>query len=377
MKRLRYMICGLLWLLLGLEASAQELVPIRARVNVQADTARLEQVVDGRWVGVGTRAEHAICYDYSHPYQGLPSYRFELRANDNTLQGYAPGSTKGRAELSYCYATAADFTGASPEEYDAAQRMKTVYHRGKGIIPQGATSRHRFALYVPEELSPEVTTIFAQWHGMPDRRLVQSPDGEIRMLSTEEFLALESRMRFKKDKGYDRLEGVDKRGNPRYSKEWNGWRVEQGGFPPLAFGFAKGLFYIKCNSDRRWMTDKTDRTSASLQGPVLVPAESEFLTSVIAYKMPFADFPKGRWVEFEVEITWCQYGGESQEILRLGELDVKMAYDGEVHHIVQHEPVKIGRNDEDGYYFKFGIYRVADSTVPVCYNLAGYEEEIL
>ncbi len=87
MKRLRYMICGLLWLLLGLEASAQELVPIRARVNVQADTARLEQVVDGRWVGVGTRAEHAICYDYSHPYRGLPSYRFELRTNDNTLQG--------------------------------------------------------------------------------------------------------------------------------------------------------------------------------------------------------------------------------------------------------------------------------------------------
>ena len=43
-------------------------------------------------------------------------------------------------------------------------------------------------------------------------------------------------------------------------------------------------------------------------------------------------------------------------------------------HIVDNEKILIGRNDEDGYYFKFGIYRVGDSTVPVCYNLAGYSE---
>ena len=97
MKSFRTLICGVLLLLWGVGSSAQEIVPIRARVNVQADTARLKQVVDGRWVGVGTRAEHAICYDYSHPYQGLPSYRFELRTTDNTLQGYAQGSNNGRA----------------------------------------------------------------------------------------------------------------------------------------------------------------------------------------------------------------------------------------------------------------------------------------
>ena len=43
-------------------------------------------------------------------------------------------------------------------------------------------------------------------------------------------------------------------------------------------------------------------------------------------------------------------------------------------HIVDNEEILIGRNDEEGYYFKFGIYRVGNSTVPVCYNLAGYEE---
>ena len=39
-------------------------------------------------------------------------------------------------------------------------------------------------------------------------------------------------------------------------------------------------------------------------------------------------------------------------------------------HIVNNEEILIGRNDDDGYYFKFGIYRVGNSTVPVCYRLA-------
>lgn len=43
-------------------------------------------------------------------------------------------------------------------------------------------------------------------------------------------------------------------------------------------------------------------------------------------------------------------------------------------HIVDKEEILIGRNDEEGYYFKFGIYRVGNSTIPVSYNLAGYEE---
>lgn len=43
----------------------------------------------------------------------------------------------------------------------------------------------------------------------------------------------------------------------------NGWLVEQGGYPPLAFGFSEGYFYIKANSDRKWLTDKTDRCNSN------------------------------------------------------------------------------------------------------------------
>lgn len=63
-----------------------ELIPIKERVNVQADSARAHQIIDDRWVAVGTNKPHAIQLDYSCPFQGEPSYRFELKQDDNTLE---------------------------------------------------------------------------------------------------------------------------------------------------------------------------------------------------------------------------------------------------------------------------------------------------
>ena len=94
--------------------------------------------------------------------------------------------------------------------------------------------------------------------------------------------------------------------------------------------------------------------------------------------MPFESFPKDCWVTFKVDIDWTVYGREKQTIRKLGMLDVVMTYPQSgkeiKKHIVDNEQILIGRNDEEGYYFKFGIYRVGNSTIPVCYNLAGYEE---
>ena len=103
------------------------------RVNVQADTARISQVVDGEWVCVGVARDYAISHDNSILYKGKPSYRFELKEDDNTLAGYSKGSTKGRAEMSYCYAVASDYEGVSSDDYQKQQILKTVYHEGKGI----------------------------------------------------------------------------------------------------------------------------------------------------------------------------------------------------------------------------------------------------
>ncbi len=108
---------------------------------------------------------------------------------------------------------------------------------------------------------------------------------------------------------------------------------------------------------------------------------SDYKASTIAYKSPFDEFPKDCWITFVIEVKWTEYGGQSEEIKKPGKLDVKMSYNKDdkpvSKHIVKNETIQIGRNDDDGYYFKFGIYRVGNSTIPVCYNLAGYSEEEL
>ena len=366
-------------LLVGAAAAAQqpELQPIAERVNIQADSARREQVIDGEWVAVGIRKPEALCRDYTRMYDGKPSFRFTLGAEDNTLKGYSPGETKGRSELSYCYATAADFAEMTPDAYAAAQKMKTVYHHGKGICPQGTAWRYTFAVYVPKELDGRVSTIFAQWHGMPDRTLVTDPDGRVRQLSTEEFVALYDTVVIKKEVAYRRVEATDRKGGTIWKAgDPTGWKVEQGGYPPLAFGFSGGWFYIKANSDRRWFTDKDDRCNANPEkAGVMQPVTSEFKASTIAAKMPFAEFPKDRWVTFTVEVRWTRYGGEAETILQPGRLDVAMLCDGQSRKLVDNREILIGRNDEAGYYFKYGIYRVAGSTVPVSYNLAGFAQQ--
>ena len=351
---------------------AETLVPLTERVNVQADSARIDQIIDGRWVAVGAKKKHAIQRDFTCLFNGKPSYRFELRREDNTLEGYGKGETKGRAELSYCYATSADFNGLPADAYRKAQITKTVYHHGKGICPQGASRDYEFSVYIPSDLDSNVSTIFAQWHGMPDRTLVQTPEGEVKKLTVDEFIELDKTTIFKKNTGYEKVAKLDKLGNPVKDKKGNpvykagkknGWLVEQGGYPPLAFGFSGGWFYIKANSDRRWLTDKDDRCNTS-----------EYKASTIAYKMPFADFPKDCWVTFRIHIDWTTYGKEAETIVKPGKLDVQMEYADKKktvkEHIVNNEEILIGRNDDDGYYFKFGIYRVGNSTVPVCYRLA-------
>lgn len=358
-------------------------VPLTERVNVQADSARLDQVIDNCWVAVGTNKSHTIQLDYSRLFQDKPSYRFELKEEDNTLEDYIPGATKGRAELCYCYSTSKDFENYPANTYINAQKMKTVYHYGKGSCPQGSSMRYTFSVYIPHTLDEKASTIFAQWHGMPSRTLVSDPNGKVMRLNVKEFLELEKRMIFKKNIAHDKITKVNAKGDTIYKAgKPNGWLIEQGGYPPLAFGFSQGYFYIKSNSDRKWLTDKTDRCNANPEkAGIMQPVTSTYKTSTIAYKMPYNDFPKDCWITFQVTIDWTLYGKEQETILKPGRLDVTMTYQQTGKQIrkqiINNEEILIGRNDEEGYYFKFGIYRVENSTIPVCYNLAGYEENII
>ncbi len=368
---------------------AQEnLTPIVHRVNIQSDSAKASQIIDDKWVAVGVERKYAIQLDYSIPFHSEPSYRFELKESDNTLEGYSQDETKGRAELSYCYATHNDFQKLNNATYETAQKKKTVYHYGKGYAPQASLRSYEFSIFVPSSLSQDVNTIFAQWHGMPDRTLVQTPEGIVKKLTDHEFLSLYENSVIKKNIVHDKIplckngkKQYDKNGKEKYvAGKPNGWLIEQGGYPPLAFGFANNWFYIKANSDRKWLSDKTDRCNANpAKEEIMKPVKSDYKTSTIAYKQPFNDFPKNRWVTFRIQVRWTHYGGEEETIINPGKLDVVMSYlDNDLMneiHIVDNEEILIGRNDEVGYYFKFGIYRVGNSKIPVKYNLAGYKEK--
>lgn len=375
-------IIGSLFLLSSLSVFSQGtgLTSITTRVNVQSDSARQADITGREWVAVGINRPYAIQLDSTRLIDGAPSYRFELKDDDNSLEGYSKGSTKGRAELSYCYATSADYSGLPDKTYLLDQALKMVYARGKGQCPQGTKWRYSFSIYVPSTLSPEVNTIFAQWHGMPSRTLVQNPKGKIMLLTREQFQRLNETMLFVKDKGYQKIQSINKEGKQTIKKgKLTGWKIEQGGYPPLAFGFSDGMFYIKANSDSKWMTDKTDRTLAGpLKNEIMQPIRSTYKISTIAYKCPFNEFPKDTWVSFTVDIDWSQYGGPNNKLERMGMLDVAMRYRQQnaqkTKHIVNNQPIALGRNDDHGYYFKFGIYRTGSSIVPVRYNLGGYHQ---
>lgn len=373
---------ALLPVLFALSASAQNtgLEPITTRVNVQADTAKKSDIIDGEWVAVGINRPYAIQKDATLLFNGKPSYRFQLKDDDNSLKGYQEGSTKGRAELSYIYATTDDYKGLPAGTYATDQIIKMVYDRGKGQCKQGSKWTYTFSVYVPSSLTADVNTIFAQWHGMPSRTLVQNPEGEVMRITPEQFVKLSDSVTFDKDEGYDIVKKVNKNGKEvTKAGKKNGWKVEQGGFPPLSFGFSDGQFYIKTTSDSKWMTDKTDRTLANpKKNGIMELVSSEYKTSAIAYKCDFDRFPKNTWVTFTVAIDWSVYSGQSSKVVKPGRLDVVMQYQNgkkaKNEHIVNNETIDIGRNDDSGYYFKFGIYRTGSSTVPVLYNLAGYSQ---
>lgn len=175
---------------------------ITARVGIQSEIAKKEQIIDGEWVPIGPDGECSIQKDYSIFFNDTPSYRFEVKPGDNTIPGYG-GGTKSRAELSYCYATADDFKDLPFETLENASKILNVYHYGKGILPQRCISEHVFSVYFPDNID-ENAGIFAQIHNMPDRTLTKNPDGEEQMMTEAEFLKLLETTIFRENTGYEK-----------------------------------------------------------------------------------------------------------------------------------------------------------------------------
>ena len=55
---------------------------------------------------------------------------------------------------------------------------------------------------------------------MPDRTLVQTPQGEVKKLTIDEFVELEKTTFFKKNAGHEKVAKLDKQGNPVKDKNF-------------------------------------------------------------------------------------------------------------------------------------------------------------
>ena len=338
--------------------------PVKERIDIQTQTADSVQVIDNRWVAVGLAKEYMIQQDTTWLPGGEASYRFELRQGDNTLGGFYPGEKVARAELSYCYASPQDYKDTL--SFQDARRRKTVHYAGKGICGQGERRSYTFRIFIPREMDSEADVIFAQWHGMPTRTLLADAGGRYYRPGDAGYEEEEKRIVFRKGIGYED-------GKP------DGWTADHGGRPVMAFGFAKGYFYIKANSDRKWLTDTKEYCDVDVAaGIVMKPVRTRFKSSTLACKVPWDTFPKDVWVTFKTDVDWALYGREQNTLKRPGRLAVVMEWEENgrkvVRQLVERCLMEVGRNDEDGYYFKCGAYRQSGNDTPVCYYISGYQE---
>ncbi|ARS40210.1 hypothetical protein CA265_11325 [Sphingobacteriaceae bacterium GW460-11-11-14-LB5] len=339
------------------------LQPFTRRVFPERDSAQFANIVDKQWVVIGNNNPYAFQKDYGILFNGEPSYRFELKSD---------GTTRDRVELQYAYATNQDYAGISAADYIKDQKTFSTYLRGKGITPQASKWRYQYAIYVPSTTDPASSAIFSQIHGMNDRTLVVSPNGEQTMLTKDQFLELTQTMIFDDGLGYSIVNGAK---GPA-----NGWKMDAGGYPPMEMGFGRGQFYISVTSDSKWATDIEDRNGANIDRVgVLQPVTSAggYKIATNVYRMPFANYPKDTWVTFVMDIDYSAYNGPGNQMIAPGKIDVTMSYhqNGTAvsTKIVNNATVAIGRNDAPGYYFKFGIYQPGDVQSFVV-NCAGYSQ---
>ena len=227
-----------------------------------------------------------------------------------------------------------------------------------------------FRILVPGSMEPDADVIFAQWHGMPTRTLIADTEGNYLRPGVHGFADAEKNIVFRKGMGYEK-------GKP------NGWTADHGGQPVLAFGFADGFFYVKANSDRKWLTDTEELCDADVGlARVMVPVSTRFKSSVIASRLPWMDFPKDVWVGFKINVHWTSYNKEYDSVRYPGRLSIIMEWEDNGKHkvinLLRNRSIEVGRNDEDGYYFKCGAYRQPGNNTPVCYYISGYcEKEVI
>jgi heparin lyase len=306
--------------------------PLAFRGSERREVTPDNEIVDGRWIVIGNREASGgrVVRDADQSYKGSPVYRF-MAADDSV----------NRIEFSELFGSADRLKGIPKEQVKRLAAIMAV-DIGVDLGRYGDTVTYEWSTRFPARMGPETLGIFAQWHGRPDRTLVED-DKSVRMLTLAEFEELKKSVEFKEDGwGYDRKTG-----------RRTACRVDAAAGGPIGefrVGFNHLYLMVRSDASRRSSPDVKLKTRPTQE--VGYRAQDGAKEASLVWKIPLSDVPVNEWLDFKVRIHFSEYDPEADRVLAPG--SVSLWVNGKQ---VADWQGNIGQNDSLGPYFKFGIYK--------------------
>lgn len=322
-------------------------VEITSRLSAQKDVASDNQIIDDTFIVVGNRPpEGKVSRDTKNMYLNEPVYHFEATGKAN------------RIEFTTCFGAEKDLKKYSKEELHNILAIKDAYiHSDQGAYGDEITYEWNSRFLEP--MTSNSGGIFAQWHGRPDRTLVKTPEGKLKKISPKEFTKLLETMYFDNNIGKN-----------RQTKKPNGWKVDgSAGGPIAAFHFREDYMYLIVRSEANRQSDPSFKVKPKPGKHLNKTIGRDGKTGSIAFEMRSNEVPINEWIQFKAIIKYSKYSSTEDKVIESGGLQLWM--NGKK---VADWKGDIGKNDELGPYFKFGIYKPGKAGFKVDCN--GFKQSI-
>lgn len=340
----------LLFFALAIAPCQAEVVEITHRHSPQTEVATPELVVDGTFVPVGSSTKKtSLTRDTTRPYRGKPVYHFQADADAN------------RIELAECFGTPENLAGLSAKQIENLAAIKDIYIASdNGDF--GDTLEYEWHTRFPEPLTERSSGIFAQWHGRPDRTLVRDEHGKLHLLAVDAYLAFLA----KHDIDPDTHEAIEKK-----TGRHTGWKVDgSAGGPIGSFKIGDGYMYLLTRDNPTFFSENTTKVKPKPGRGFPNEVHAADKSGALIFERPISKIPTNTWIHFRVRIKYSAYDPNTREPLAPGRAQVWI--DGQQ---VADWNGHVGKNDINGPYFKFGIYKPGPDGFKV--DQSGYEFRVI